>query len=126
MKASVAVAATVTEGAAAQFTVTLTSATSTAADVVSYTVGGTVDGGRRLHGPERLIDQSRLASRAGRSRSGRLSDSVLDSGETLTVALTGCEHGGRDGHRGLHHGDDDDHGPRHGDGVGGLGERDRG
>ena len=41
IKASVAVAATVTEGVAAQFTVTLTSASSTADVVVTYTVGGT-------------------------------------------------------------------------------------
>ena len=111
-------AATVTEGGAAQFTVTLTSASSTADVVVTYTVGGTTTSGTDYTAPS-----GSLTITAGES-SGTItirttSDSVLDCGRDVDGDADRGEHGGGDRHRGLHHGDDDDHGPRHGDGVGG-------
>ena len=90
IKASVAAdAGTVTEGMAAEFTVTLTSATSTAAVVVSYTVGGTATSGTDYTAP---ATPATLTIDAG-AKTGTISiptvdDGVLDHGETLTVTLS--------------------------------------
>ena len=113
-----AVAATVTEGAAAQFTVTLTSASSTEDVVVSYTVGGTATAGTDYTAPSGSLTITTGES-SGTITIGTTSDSILDPGETLTVTLTGASTAAGDRHRGLHRGDDDDHGPRHGVGDGG-------
>ena len=124
LEASVAAdAGTVTEGEAAQFTVTLTSATSTAAVVVSYTVGGTATAGTDYTAPGEPRDADHRRGREdrddldpdpGRQRARPRRDADGDAERR--------QHDGRDRHRGLHRGDDHDHGPRHGDGFGGPGE----
>ena len=118
MAAVTAGASTVSEGSAASFEVALTGARSTADVVVTYTVTGTATSGTDYTAPS-----GSLTIAAGES-SGTItiqttSDSVLDRGETLIVTLTGASTAAGTADRGLHRGDDHDHGPRHGDGVGG-------
>ena len=87
IEASVAATAgTVTEGGAAQFTVTLSSATSTAAVVVSYTVGGTATAGTDYTAPAATVTLP-AGAKTGTISIPTLDDSVLDPGETLTVTL---------------------------------------
>ena len=62
-------AATVTEGGAVEFTVTLSGATSTASVVVAYSVTGTATAGTDYTAPGRLVDHRPPATRPGRSRS---------------------------------------------------------
>ena len=88
IKGTVAGAETVVEGTTAEFTVTLTSATSTAPVVVSYTVGGTATSGTDYTAP---ATPATLALAAG-AKTGTISipildDGVRDPGETLTVTL---------------------------------------
>ena len=86
-----AVVQTVDEGTPAEFTVTLTGATSTAEVVISYTLGGTAAAGTDYTAP---ATPATLTIAAGDS-TGTISiptvdDSVLDPGETLTVTLDGA------------------------------------
>ena len=89
IEASVAAdAGTVTEGMAAEFTVTLTNATSTAAVVVSYTVGGTATSGTDYTAPTPATLTIDAGAKTGTISIPTVDDGVLDHGETLTVTLS--------------------------------------
>ena len=89
IKASVAaVAPSVTEGGVAEFTVTLTGATSTADVMVSYTLGGTATAGTDYTMPDPLTIAAGDAT--GTISIRTLDDGVPDPGETLTVTLSGA------------------------------------
>ena len=84
-------AGNVAEGGSAVFTVTLSGATSTAAVVVSYTVGGTATAGTDYTAPGEPLELTLAAgAKTGTISIPTLTDSVLDSGETLIVTLTGA------------------------------------
>ena len=83
-----AVAGPVTEGLPAEFTVTLTGGVSTAAVVVSYTVGGTAMAGDDYTLPATPATLTLAAGAAtGTISIPTLTDRVRDPGETLTVTL---------------------------------------
>ena len=81
-------AATATEGGSAEFTVTLTGATSTASVVVSYTVGGTATAGTDYTAPATLMLTLAAGDSTGTISIPTLDDGVLDPGETLVVTLS--------------------------------------
>ena len=88
-------AETVNEGEAAQFTVTLSGATSTAPVVVTYTLGGTATADEDYTAPDEPRELTITAGATSTTLSIRTtSDSVLDRGETLIVTLTGARTAG--------------------------------
>ena len=108
----------VPEGSAASFEVALTGATSTADVVVTYTVTGTATPGTDYTAPSGSLTITAGASSATITIQTSL-DSVLDTGETLIVTLTGASTAVGTAEYSTTVGDNHDHGPRHGDGVGG-------
>ena len=91
IEASVAAdAATATEGGSAEFTVTLSGATSTAAVVVTYSVTGTASSGTDYTAPATLMLTLAAGAKTGTISIPTLTDGVLDPGETLTVTLDGA------------------------------------
>ena len=86
LEVSVTVPASVAEGAAAQFTVTVAGGTSTAPVAVSYTVGGTATAGTDYTAPSGTLTLAAGAA-AGTITVATLEDGVLDPGETLEVTL---------------------------------------
>ena len=89
LEVSVTVPASVAEGAAAPFTVTLAGGTSTAPAAVSYTVGGTATAGTDYTAPSGTLTLAAGAA-AGTITVATLDDAVLDPGETLKVTLDGA------------------------------------
>ena len=78
--------ASVAEGAAAQFTVTVAGGTSAATAAVSYTVAGTATAGTDYTAPSGTLTLAAGAA-AGTITVATLDDGVLDPGETLEVTL---------------------------------------
>ena len=82
-------AATVVEGGAARFTVSVDGGESTAAIEASYTVGGTASAGTDYTAPSGTLTLGAGAS-SGTITIATLTDSVLDGGETVSVRLSGA------------------------------------